>query len=176
MQNRRAYRGYKVRLRASAMTLELYLAHCNLYSERSTMYVKDSWMFRALSPRASSQMAEPEDDYAYDAYDSYAVSDDPSVSVVVVPQVGDGNVHRGSSSSDLDVQLLLDRITSLADENMSLKRDLAEKKQTYRGARSQTARRRAWCGLYCCCSVASCGRWVYVEYRIGTPAYPCDTR
>ena len=72
-------------------------------------------------------MVEPGKDDVHDAYESYTVSDDPSVSVGVAPEVGEGNVCRGSSSSGLDVEPLRDRITALAGENVPLKRDVAEK-------------------------------------------------
>ena len=49
-------------------------------------------------------MVEPADDDAHNAYESYAVSDDPSVFVGVDPEVDDSNVLHGSSSSGLDVQ------------------------------------------------------------------------
>ena len=58
----RTYRGYNVRLRASAMSLEQYHAHCSLYSERSPTYLKDSRMFCTSLLRASPQMADPGDD------------------------------------------------------------------------------------------------------------------
>ena len=51
-------------------------------------------MFRTSSPRDSLQMFELGDDDAPDAYESYVVSDDPSMSVGVDTEVSDGNVRR----------------------------------------------------------------------------------
>ena len=51
------------------------------------------------------------------------------VSICVATEVDDLIIRPGSSSSCLDVQPLLDHITSLARENMSLKRDVTEKDQ-----------------------------------------------
>ena len=83
-------------------------------------------MFHAPSPWAGPQMVEHADNDAHDAHESYVVSDDPSVSFGVIPEVGDGNVLHGSPSSGIDVQPLLDRITAFAGENVSLKHNVAE--------------------------------------------------
>ena len=72
-------------------------------------------------------MVDPENDDAHHAYESNAVRNDPNVSVGAAQEVGDGNFRRVSSSSDLDVQSLLDQITTVVGENMFVKRDLAEK-------------------------------------------------
>ena len=45
--DRRTYRGYDVRLRASAMTLDQYYANCTLYIYQSQMHVTDSRIYRA---------------------------------------------------------------------------------------------------------------------------------
>ena len=60
-------------------------------------------MFRAFSPRASPQVADQGDEDIYEAYESYAVSEEPSVSVCTSSEVGDGAVRRGSTFNDLDL-------------------------------------------------------------------------
>ena len=49
------------------------------------------------------------------------------MSVCVALEVGDSHVSRGSSSGGLDIQPSLDRITTLACKNVSLKHELVEK-------------------------------------------------
>ena len=88
-------------------------------------------MFRASSPRASPQVVNPANNDAYDAYDSYAVSENPNVPDDVAPKIGDGNAHRGSLSGGLDVQPLPDRINALPGETVSLKRDMGRERQPY---------------------------------------------
>ena len=79
MRNRRTYRAFDVRLRSFAMILEQYRAHNALYTEKPAMYVRDIWTYRSASPRpapAPTVHVRAED---HRAYDSYAVSDEPSV-------------------------------------------------------------------------------------------------
>ena len=125
--DRRTYRAYDVRLRASAMSMEQYREHCEFYAANSPVYVKDAWMMRASSPRPSppAQVEAPDD--AHEAYDSYAVTDEPSLPGVTVREESGDVAPRASLSGGLDLQPLLDRITSLAGENVALKRDAADK-------------------------------------------------
>ena len=60
-------------------------------------------MFRTSSPGLFRRWLNPGDDDDHGAYESYAVSDEPRVSVGVALELGDCNVGRGSSSSGLDV-------------------------------------------------------------------------
>ena len=65
-------------------------------------------------------------DDAYEAYDSYAVTEEPTVPGVTVTE-GHGNVApRASSSAQLDLQPFLDRVTNLACEKVALKCDTAD--------------------------------------------------
>ena len=70
------------------------------------------------------------DNDAYMAYDSYSTIDDPSDSVGTAAEVCDGTIRCGSTSGDLDEQLFLDQIYSLASESTYLKRDVSEKDKT----------------------------------------------
>ena len=84
-------------------------------------------MVRASSPRTSPQLADPGDDSVHDKYDSYAITDEPSVFAGTAPEVSDCAACPGLTSSGLDSRPLLDRVTHPAEEYMSLKQYMAEK-------------------------------------------------
>ena len=63
VRDRRTYGGFNVRLRSSAMSLDQYRAQCALYADKSPVYVKDSSIFSASSPRpAPAQIVHVDDD------------------------------------------------------------------------------------------------------------------
>ena len=71
--------------------------------------------------RTTTQAADPGENDLHEASDSYATSDEPSVSAGTAPEVDDDAARCGSTSSNLDVQPLLDRVTSHTGEKTSLK-------------------------------------------------------
>ena len=79
LHDRCTYRGFDVRLRASAMSLEQYRAHYALYADKSSVYVKKSWMYRASSCRAAPAPVVHVGDAEHGEFDSYAVSEEPFI-------------------------------------------------------------------------------------------------
>ena len=71
MRDRHKYPAFDVRLRASAMSLEQYRAHCVLYADKSPVHVKDNWMYRVSLPRAALAPIEHVSDDEHGVYESY---------------------------------------------------------------------------------------------------------
>ena len=84
-------------------------------------------MIRASSPWTNSHIIYPEDDDLHEVYALYAICDELVVSVGTATEVCDAASLHGSTSDFLDIQLLQDRITSLSQESILLKRDVTEK-------------------------------------------------
>ena len=81
---------------------------------------RDSWIHRTSSPHPVDELREAADDAAHGAYDSYAVDDEPSLPTNTRGKDCDDAAPSASSSGDLDLQPLIDRITKLAGENVSV--------------------------------------------------------
>ena len=71
--DRRTYRAYDIRLRASAMSMDQYLDCCELYVADSFVYVKKACMMRSSSTRPSLAARVHTAYDRYDAYESYAI-------------------------------------------------------------------------------------------------------
>ena len=84
-------------------------------------------MHRASSPHPAPSLQVAVDEGAYEAYDSYAVDEDRIVHMSISDDKRDGIAPRAFASSGLDLKRLLDRVTTLAGENVAAHRDLAEK-------------------------------------------------
>ena len=77
--DRRTYRAYDVRFSASAMSMDQYRNHCDLYAYELPVYMKDEWIMHSSSSRPSSAAPVQEPDDPHDAYESYAVPEEPIV-------------------------------------------------------------------------------------------------
>ena len=81
MRDRRIYPKYDVRLRALAMSLEQYRTNCVLYADKSPVYVKDSGMYRASSPRAALAPIIHGNDDDHGVHESYAAIEEQSLPI-----------------------------------------------------------------------------------------------
>ena len=111
-------RAYDVALRASAMCMSKYRDRCEPYAAESSEYVKDAGMMRALSSCTSPAALVHAADDAYDAYKSYAVTEEATVRSVGVAEKLVGLPPHASLSGCIDLQPMLNLITSLAGEKV----------------------------------------------------------
>ena len=84
-------------------------------------------MMRAVSPRPSPAARVHAADDAHDAYNFNNATEEPTVPGITATEERGDVALRASSSGSLDLQNLMDRITSLTGENVALKRDASDK-------------------------------------------------
>ena len=129
LEDRQTHSAFDVLLQLSAMSLEQYRAHSVLFAEHSPLYVREAWMHRASSPRPAPPPQVAVDEGAHEAYDSYAMDEDPSVPTATGDDNRDGIPPRASASSGIDLKPPFDRITTLAGENVAAQREMVEKEK-----------------------------------------------
>ena len=84
--DRRTNLAYDVRLRASTMSMSQTRDHSVLYGAGSSVYGKDAWMMPASSPHASLAASVNAEDDVQDAYELYAVTEEPTVPGVAIAE------------------------------------------------------------------------------------------
>ena len=107
-RDRRTYGGINVCLRSSAMGLDQNRAHCGRYADKSPVYVKDTWIFRASSRRPARAQILHVDNDAHGTYESYAVSEEPRLPISVKDDTLPSDVPRVIGTDGLALQPLLD--------------------------------------------------------------------
>ena len=108
------YSAPNVRLCASEMSLEQYRPHCALYVDKSPMYVKYSWMYRASLLLLALPPIVHDDDDAHGAYELYAVSEEPNLLNPAYGRARPSGALHVSQTAGLTFQSVLDRVTELA--------------------------------------------------------------